>query len=89
MPAAAKGNASVLEMGNCMSRCHDDEKFLYKRRHTAMLQEKMQEGAWLSAGSWAAKHNDHPGLRSFSEWRTSVLNWGSPGQVVCPNQKDL
>lgn len=76
MPAAAKGNGSVLEMGNCMNRCHD-EKCLSRGRHTAMLQEKMQEGGWPEHWSRATKHDNCLGLRSFSESGTSVLNWAS------------
>lgn len=31
---------SVLEVENCMSRGHDDVKFHFRRKHTAMLKEK-------------------------------------------------
>ena len=43
---AAKGYVSVLEMGNCMSEVHGNVRAHSRRRHTAMLQEKTQEGAW-------------------------------------------
>lgn len=46
VPIPAEGNVSVLEIGNCMSKVHHNVRFHSRRRHTAMLQEKTQEGAW-------------------------------------------
>lgn len=47
VPVAAKGYVSVLEMGNCMSEVHGNVRSHSRSRHTAVLQEKTQEGAWI------------------------------------------
>lgn len=46
VPVAAKVYLSVLKMGNCMSEVHGNVRSHSRRRHTVMLQEKAQEGAW-------------------------------------------
>ena len=46
-PVAGNGYVSVLEMGNRMSEVHGNVRSHSRSRHTAVLQEKTEEGAWI------------------------------------------
>lgn len=79
-------NVSVLVMGIGAMMMRN---FFPEEGTQQCCKKRCKKEPGLSTGSRVTKHNNCPGLRSFSELGTSVLNWESPGQVACPNQKDL
>lgn len=79
VPVAAEGYLSVLKMGNCMSEVHGNMRSHSRRRHTVMLQEKTQEGAWIEHFRWGDQLSYFAqGLRNVLERGTFHTAMGKP-----------